>query len=181
VTLTQTEEDRVLRDYEGMYHNRAKRYDIPGLDHDDKVQQARIAALIALRKFNPDIPRANLSGWLRKAVEMKLSRLRWQATCPKFSNKVQDNRNLSLDYPLTEGEDDLLGDITPGRDRADCNLLLMACESLCRNDLELAILEVAQSKEGGYGELETLFGVAQQYVSKAKVKLMRRLREELFA
>jgi hypothetical protein len=182
MTLTQAEEGRTLAKYEGMYHNRARRYDIPGLDHDDKVQQARIAALIALRKFDPDRPRANLAGWLTHSVEMKLTRLRWQATCPRFTNKVQDSKNLSLEFVPYDGggdyEGDTFGDTIPGGKQADSNLFLMACESLCGSEVEVAILE-AVAGGGEFKRVADAYGITGQYLNKLKNRLMTRLKKEL--
>ncbi len=181
--IPRDQEDRVIRDFEGMYHNRAKRYDIPGLDHDDKVQQARIAALIALRKFDPDRPRANLAGWLTHSVELKLRQMRWQRVNPKHKNKVEDNRLLSLDERASRSyeadtQEPFLGDKIPSPHRADGNLFLMACESLCGSEVEVAILEAVAGGEE-FKKVADTYGITGQYLNKLKNRLMSRLKKEL--
>lgn len=179
MVLTQAEEDRILRSYEGMYHNQAKRYDIPGLEHEDKVQVARLAALNALRKFDPGRPKANLAGWLQHSVMLKLKQQRWRFLNPKHQNKVEDARLISLDDDATS-KGGSWADNIPSPDKADRNLLLMACESLCQSEVEVAILEAIQSGSE-LKEVGARYAIKAQYLSKLKNKLMDRLRRELFA
>ena len=186
MTLTQAEEERLLKTFDRACYKAAHDSNIDGYEFGDLVQEAKLAALQSIRRFDPFISSCRLSGYVIEGIKLRLSAL-YRSTAPRSVpekrkqgrwNGVRFAECLSLDARLAEDGNESFLDLIPSSDRADTSLMQMACEKFCSSEIEVDILAAVA---GGhtYTSVGKKHGLSRERIRQIKEVLFERLREEI--
>lgn len=175
--MTSSEEDRLLKQFDPACIKYAKKYRIPDTDIEDRKQECRIAALKAIRQFDPRKGRGKLSTYVIQAITLRMRSLAYQWRNPRCGNKLRQKGQASLDDPLYE--DQIRGDAVASSSSTDANLFYIACHSLCERDVERDIIDALSRGSITLRQLGKLHNVSHQRIHQIRLQLLQRIRKEL--
>lgn len=173
-----TDEERLLKQFEPACLRYTANLNFPGMDQSDLQQEARLAALYAIRAHALSDKKCKLSTYVITAIKWRVNRLFLH-----FSQGIRDKRmeGPSLDDKLSQsGEDeyDLYVDTLKAPDVQSSRDLLSSCLSLCKRSVEGAII-MAIWDDRTLAEVAREAGLSKERVRQIKDRLMLRLREEV--
>ncbi len=171
-----TDEDRTVGQFEAACWKYAgRRYLFSDYDQGDVMQEARLAALKAVRSFDATKGNRSLLTWVLYSIRGRMANLK---TIEKHPTREMMSTALPIDGGADNDGSDTIADTLPSADRADTSLLRIACESLCNGGIEVDILDAIQSCSS-LADVGRKNGLSRERVRQIKEQLLARLRAEL--
>ncbi len=178
MTLTSDEEERALKKFDRAFWKGARRAEVADYTREDCYQEAKLAALVAIRKYDPSKGNTKLSTWVIEAINLRMRQLYWLYR--RDGHRKINANCLSLDEKLSKDEPD--GDThldrLPSLLKADWNMMQMACEALCSSELEVAIVEAVATGDS-LADVGRIYGLTRSRIGQIKERLFARIREEI--
>jgi RNA polymerase sigma factor (sigma-70 family) len=181
-------EDELVRKYEKACIRLTKRYfGFFGYDYDDLLQQARLAALKAIRTHDPR--KASLTTHVFSCVRLRLGYLYELGMRPKMRQLQFEKAIASYDGLLTssdgEGGDDRIENLSPLLPEVPVHeqvigaAFLRACEALCETGVERDLIDYLSGSGEKMEEIGHRHGLSKSRISQIKIALVQKLRAQL--
>lgn len=175
MTLTQAEEERLLKEAERRFWGYARSMRLPSYEADDIAQECRITAWQAIKDYRPG--GMSIQGYIAKRLKWRMGQLLNLYLNPRYTNKHAEMTPLdSLDEVVVENEGETIRgiDVIPGPDPWPSVNLRLALEGLALTALERFVLDGMMAGEDT-GDIARRRGCSQQNVSQTKGRLRRKL------
>lgn len=176
-----TEEDRLLAQFDKACRQAANRLGpIPNYDLDDLYQEARIAAVEAIRSYR-HVPGRSVFGYAHECIKRRMGRL--LTVSNTLSRKIHWASVVSYDAMEWEGNDDSHDIIKELADRDNTQDvmergLLDQCLRFCESEAERAIISSIWDDDT-LADAGRWVGLTRSRMHQIKNELMARLRREV--
>jgi RNA polymerase sigma factor (sigma-70 family) len=176
------DEDRLLEQFEPACRRYTRGICLPGMDEDDLLQEARIAAAIGVRNHRAGAGRS-LTSYVIQCIRYRMGRLIRTASYQKRDWRVEADM-WSLDYEIPglalDGEPVLCADTVPAPNPQPGRDLLAACMQLCETEAERAIIASIWDDES-LAEAGRWVGLSRERMRQLRDRLMKRIRRGVMA
>jgi RNA polymerase sigma factor (sigma-70 family) len=168
------DEERLLKRFEPACQRYINNIFLPGMDQSDLMQEAKLAALGAIRSFDPAKGKGKLTTHVIAGIRWRIANLMRHSS---MQMRDKEAEVCSLDaFADNDYESDTVADRIPAKDNRSAHDLLLACLQLCETATERAI--IASTWDGqSMAELGREIGLSRERMRQLKERLMVRIRE----